>query len=366
MASIGIQSIHCYDFEIALSQPFLVRSDEIKSRKGVIIHVFSEFGHMGFGEVAPLPGVSHESLQKAVHQLDVLRREFKGERAPLEPAILLKWLADRLPDEAVCSSVKFGFEAAIISMVAGVNNKSIFSFLKFGIESEVFSSGLLQGTPDNVIRQARFLAARGYKTFKLKVGSRNIPLDVKKVDDLRALLGPDIRLRLDANRAWRLDEAVVFAQSIGKDRVEYIEEPLANPGQLEQFVRRTDMAIAVDETLMEVPLEDLADRMGVRYVIARPMVMGGITGYLDLLKIATKAGLQVIVTSAFESGVGMTALVNLAGMSSAVANLGATNWFEQDLLLRPVLLNRGRIPVDRLRLSIKFFHANFAEKLQAT
>ncbi len=366
MASIGIQSIHCYDFELSLAQPFFVRSEEIKARKGVIIHVFSEFGHMGFGEVSPLPGISRESLQKAVHQLDVLRREFKGERAPLEPAVLLKWLAGHLPDETICPSVKFGFESAIISMVAAVNNKSIFSFLTNSVENDVFSAGLLQGTPEMIIRQARFLAAKGYKTFKLKVGSRNIPLDVRKVDDLRSVLGPDVKLRLDANRAWRLDEAVVFAQSIGKDRIEYIEEPLANPLQLEQFVRGTDMSIAVDETLGDIPLDDLADRMGVRYVIVRPMTMGGVSGFLELLKAASGFGLQVVVASAFETGIGMTALVNLAGMSTAVANLGSSNWFEQDLLLRPVMLNKGRIPVDRFQLAIKFFHADLAEKLQAT
>ena len=126
------------------------------------------------------------------------------------------------------------------------------------------------------------------------------------------------------------------------------------------------MTIAMDETLTHVPLEDLVDRMGVRYVIARPMAMGGVTRYLDFLKTASRAGLQVIITSAFESGIGMTALVNLAGMSCAVANLGSSNWFEQDLVLRPLMVSSGRIPADRYFLPIKFFYGDFAEKLQAT
>ena len=364
MASIGIQSIHCYSFSLPLAHSFFLGGQEIKIRQGMIVHVISDYGDMGFGEIAPLPGISVEPLSKAVHQADVLVRELKNAQAPLALPFLLKWFSDRLPETLFCPSVRFGFESAIISMVASYHGQSVRSFLKPDVaDQDVFSAGLLQGVSGDVVRQARFLSSKGYMTFKLKVGSRNIPLDVQKVQDVRRVISPGAMLRVDANRAWRLDEAIVFAQNIGKDRIEYIEEPLADPRQLEDFARCTDMPVALDETLQEKPLEVFVGGVGISYVVVRPMV-SGISGYLKFLDTATQFGLRVIVSSMFESGIGMTMLANLASLTYPVANLGTANWFDEDLLLRPIIVDAGRIPSDRMVLQTKFFHDVFSRQLK--
>jgi L-alanine-DL-glutamate epimerase-like enolase superfamily enzyme len=62
-----------------------------------------------------------------------------------------------------------------------------------------------------MIQETKELLAQGCTVFKIKVGSRNIPLDVKNVQDVRAILGTAGRLRLDANRSWSIKEAVLFA-----------------------------------------------------------------------------------------------------------------------------------------------------------
>jgi o-succinylbenzoate synthase len=363
MASIGIQSIHCYSFNLPLAHPFFARQQEVKNRQGLIVHVISDYGEMGFGEIAPLPGVSPELLKKALHQAEVLARELKDSQAPIEAHFLLEWLASRLPETLFCASVRFGFESAIINMMANFHGQSVRAFLRPGGDREVCSAGLLQGTPADVVRQARFLTSKGYMTFKLRVGSRNIPIDVQKVQDVRRVIPPDAKIRLDANRAWRLDEAIVFAQNIGKDRIEYIEEPVADQMQIEDFARRTDMPVAMDETLQEKSIEEWAGRVGVAYAVARPMTMG-VIGYLKFLDMAAPLGIHVIVSSAFESGIGMTMLANLAALTYPVANLGTANWFDQDLLLRPVVVEGGRVPSDRMILETKFFHDVFSGKLK--
>jgi O-succinylbenzoate synthase len=365
MASISIQSIHCYSFNLPLAHPFFTRNNEILVRHGMIVHVISDQGDMGFGEIAPLPGVNVESLDKAVHQAEVLVRELKNMHVPLEPSTLLEWLSGHLSETSFCPSVRFGFESAIINMAAKIHNQSVRAFLKPGTDQDVHSAGLLQGTPADVLRQARFLSSKGYTTFKLNVGSRNIPLDIQKVQDVRRVIPSTAKLRLDANRAWRLDEAIVFAQNIGKDRIEYIEEPVSNTMQLEEFARRTDMPVAVDESLQEKTIEEMAGRVGIAYAVARPMSMG-VTGYLKFLDIAHQFGIHVITSSAFESGIGMTMLANLASLTYPVANLGTANWFDQDLLLRPVVLNEGCISSDRMVLETKFFHSVFAGQLKVT
>ena len=138
---------------------------------------------------------------------------------------------------------------------------------------------------------------------------------------------------------------------------------MADPLQLEDFCRRTDIPVALDETLQNRPIEELAGGVGIAYAVARPMTMG-VTDYLKFLDRAATLGMHVVVSSAFESGIGMTMLANLAALTYSVANLGTANWFEEDLLLRPVIIDAGRVPSDRMILETKFFHSNFLNKLK--
>ena len=85
--------------------------------------------------------------------------------------------------------------------------------------------------------------------FKLKVGDRNIALDVKKIQDIRILLEQESYLRLDGNRKWSLKEACIFAQLAGNQKIDFIEEPVNDITQLDAFYQQTRMRVALDETL---------------------------------------------------------------------------------------------------------------------
>ena len=362
-----VQSVHAYHFDLPLAHPFLVRDQQITSREGMIIHVLSEWGNMGFGEMAPLPGVSQESFGKAAHQLEILVSKLKDSRAPMEPRLLLQWFAERMPDDKVCPSVKFGMESAIINMIAAAKETTVHALLRPDRPGrEAFTAGLLQGALSDIKSQAKFFAVKGYRTFNMNVGSRNIALDVQKVEAVRKIVGAGARLRLNANRSWRLDEALLFAEGIGKQCIEYIQEPLADPIQLEEFFRRTDMPVADDETLEGRPVDEIAGHLGVSYATYRPRVTGGVSGYMHFLEDASRAGLKTVLTSTFESGIGMTMLANLAAMTDTPADLGAANWFNEDLLLRPVEVDAGRIPADRMKIDIRYFHSHLAGKLTVT
>ncbi len=365
MASLVIQSIHCYPFLLPLAQPVTGRGQEHICREGLVVHIISDRGCMGFGEIAPLPGVSSELLKKAVHQAETLARELKNAPVPVDGPHLLEWLTRRFSGGEICPSVKFGFEAALTAMAADTHNLSVAAFLGTDVAQEASSAGFLHGSSTDIVRQARFLSAKGYTTFQLKVGSRNIPLDIQRVESLRQVIGPEGKLRLDAEGGWRLDEAIVFAENTGMDRIEYLQDPVANFLQIEQFTRRTAMPVALGLSGTQRPLEELGGLVGLTHVIACPMLMNGISGHMKLLDTAKDLGLHVIVEGLFESGIGMTALANLASMTPATANLGTANWFDGDLLLRPVLVDAGRIPKDRLHIVTKFFTPSLTGRLKA-
>ena len=67
---------------------------------------------------------------------------------------------------------------------------------------------------------------------------------------LREILGEDVRLRLDANRAWSFAEAASFVRAVEDTGYEYLEEPLADPSGLESLVRDHGASVALDESLV--------------------------------------------------------------------------------------------------------------------
>jgi len=172
----------------------------------------------------------------------------------------------------------------------------------------------------------------GAAVVKLKVGKDPVE-DADRVNHLGAALlqrrGEGARLRLDANQAWEVDEAVAFIERLSDATVamiDYIEEPIrrvmTDKGRglcedWEEFNARTKwrVPIAVDESLTEsqVTLEDLAS---CSFPLAAVVLKPTLQGLEQTLAIATWARdhrVQAVLSSAFESGVALSHFAILAG-----------------------------------------------------
>ena len=88
--------------------------------------------------------------------------------------------------------------------------------------------------------------------------------DIDLVHEVRRALGPEIELRLDANRAWLILEALEFAQGVRDAGLAYIEEPLNEPLNLIEWRTRARIPYALDETLHSF-LETLLRRRGAEH-----------------------------------------------------------------------------------------------------
>ena len=360
-----IQNVHLYNYSLPFAKPFFVKGERLEHREGVIVHVISDRGDMGFGEASPLPGMSVEPLKRVLHQLSHLKEDMKGVSMPLEKNALLDWLSRRMDRTVFCPSVCFALESALVSLAANAEKKPVCEYLFARRPEAVLTVGLLQGALPEVLAQAAELKAKGYVRFKLKVGNRNIPLDVRKVEELKEFLRPEARIRLDANAQWTFDEALMFARGIGKNQIEFLEDPFPDVNRWEDFYRKTDIPLAADEILKEHALERLADIQGLCAFVVKPMLWGGVTGFIRLLEQTHSTGQKVIVSSAFESGVGITLLANLALATGEPAGLGPASWFAEDILQEPVVDDCGLVDPSRFRLQSTMFHDEFHDRLQA-
>ncbi len=315
---------YAFDFQ----DPFTFAGTTLNQRTGYILEVIASNGLKAQGEIAPLPGVSAETLKKAHHDLVEAQSHLKDFNVVLDKDGLVASLRGSV-FAGLCPSVRFGMESVLFGLAAQARAVSLAEFLG-GTLQDVVTAGLLQGSHEQILADARILSGRGYQVFKLKVGSRNIPLDVKKVQDLRALIGGQGSIRLDANRVWSLKEVLLFVDLAGRAQIEFIEEPLSDMGKTGEFYQATHMPVAVDETLSlpagQVSL--LVNSEAVKYYVLKPTVLGGIILCLDWMKNARCSGKKAIISSAFESSVGSKVLANLACLTGTTAGLGTERWLK--------------------------------------
>ena len=238
------------------------------------------------------------------------------------------------------------------------------------------------GSSEDLVAAALQLVDQGYSCLKVKVGRRLNPEDDAKVlVALRKALGPNVGLRADANRAWDLGQALVFGRLVSGMSLEYVEEPLQNPEDLLGFYEETGVPVGLDESVddglvgpawlgfskpfsgvtataaaigpeagdgsssssscssqqqqpvwltMSVEEEDELQRKkdGIENLIAaggcgalvlKPSVLGSLQGVVAVAEWAAAQGIKAVVSSSFESGVGVALLTHAAAAVDRVA-----------------------------------------------
>jgi o-succinylbenzoate synthase len=193
-------------------------------------------------------------------------------------------------------------------------------------------------------------ASNGCRTAKVKVAEpgQTPDDDVERLAAVRDTLGADGRVRVDANGAWSVDEAVVAIRRLDRFALEYVEQPCASVEELAQVRRRVDVPIAADESIRraEDPLRVAAlDAADVAVLKVQPL--GGVRACLD---VAERIAMPVVVSSALETSVGIAAGVALAAALPVLpyaCGLATVQLLERDVVDDPLLPVDGALHVRR-------------------
>jgi o-succinylbenzoate synthase len=299
-----------YRYNLPLSQTLALKGATLRRREGLLLKLVGSDGSEGWGETAPLPGFSEESLDQAATQL----RQFAGTMIGGEGTG--DWvgrdgaLSRRLDRIAPAPSVRFGFELAVWNLYAAASGKTLPELVARPTRATVPVNGLLSGPPNRILGEAHRMREAGYRTVKLKVGKRTVSEEIGLVQALVEELRDDISLRIDANRAWGYEEAAEFVHAAS--RFEYIEEPVADPARMPDLARQFGVPVALDESLVGMQPGELENHRYARAIVLKPTLLGGISRTLRMAERAFRLGITPVVSSAYESGVGTAALVALA------------------------------------------------------
>lgn len=208
-------------------------------------------------------------------------------------------------------------------------------------------------------RAHAIVTASGCATAKVKVAEPGQTLDddLARVEAVRDALGPSGKLRVDANGAWDVDEAVRRLKLLDRFELEYAEQPCATLDELAAVRRACDVPVAADESIRraEDPLRvRAAEAADIAVVKVQPL--GGVRA---ALRVVEACGLPAVVSSAVETSVGLAAGLALAAALPSLpyaCGLGTLALLTADVVDDPLVPVDGRLavrrpPVDPARLA---------------
>ncbi len=274
----------------------------------------------GIGECAPLAGLSPELTDDFEEVLKGFVSDFNA--AGLKLCRTLnetdEMLRAKLPRYVTMSSVVFAVETAMLDLANG-GTRLVFPG-PFVEGTAIPINGLIwMGGMDFMLQQIEIKIRDGFRCIKLKVGG----LDFEKECDVlqyvrRKYFREDITIRLDANGAFKPEDALYKLNELTKFRIHSIEQPLKKGSDyLPEVCAKSPIPVALDEELLgitnDVQRAELLKRVKPRYIILKPALHGGLYGcerWIAALD-AQAAGSERPgwwITSALESNVGLNAI----------------------------------------------------------
>ena len=281
-------------YRLPLKQPLWLKHACLNKREGLILRL--RIGdRWGYGEIAPLPGFSRESLADAEEQLQAFCRAVNdGKPLFLNSA----FFTDVLRLQPV-PSVLFGIESALWWL----QQDHWFDPPETGL--------LLQGSTEDILHRLALWQGNWPTEFKLKIGRDSIEDDCVRINQVLQALPTSVSIKLDANQQWTLDQALRVAASIDVERVAYVEEPTADVAEFSQLYEQTGLRFALDETVQH-PEYLLQPINGLAAVVIKPTLVGGLARCRQLVTTGRSLGVRTVFSSSYESSIGLHILEQLS------------------------------------------------------
>ncbi len=209
---------------------------------------------------------------------------------------------------------------------------------------------------DETVAASVAAVADGYLTLKLKAGSRESSTGLaERLRAVRSAIGQGIALRLDVNGTWDADGALERLRALEAVELQYVEQPLAvgARGATARLRTMTRVPIAADEAVTSPDIAlDLVRAEAVDVLVVKPARVGGPAAVAAIAISAAAHGVPVVVSSMFETGVGLAAAIACASILPDVPGwpaadrahgLATGGVLKHDLLVVPLVLAGGWI-----------------------
>ncbi|MBW8705173.1 L-fuconate dehydratase [Streptomyces sp. MBT84] len=194
-----------------------------------------------------------------------------------------------------------------------------------GYPAYTTSAGWLGYSDEKLTRLAAQAVTDGFRQIKLKVGA-DLADDVRRCRVARSVVGPDVRIAIDANQRWNVDEAITWTRELAEFDPYWIEEPTSPDDVLGHAAIRkavTPVKVATGEHVQNrIVFKQMLQAGAIDVLQIDAARVAGVNENLAILLLAAKYGVPVCPHA---GGVGLCELVQHLSMFDLVALSGTTD-----------------------------------------
>jgi o-succinylbenzoate---CoA ligase len=359
-------TLHLISYRLPFEQRIHTAQSQSSHRAGywIVLHNH-ECQRYGLGDIAPWPGFGagwdsitnfidawqyesnhtiNNSLLNAIQTTDLLshiqnivnhypKATIRHQKSDVYPTIdsLPTWsafcnLSHWIHQEFNLPEIQHGIELAVLDLCANMCHVSLAHLLYPITPLTVKTHALIHD-----VQSARVALEQGYQVLKMKVGLHDHwSEDALNMAKIAAILPPHVDMRLDANRAWSLDDGMHFALTAKVYGIDWIEEPV-NASFIYDDQNRIDFSawhkiyhtqninIAVDESIRSSQdFDRLLMESEIKCTTLKPMFVGGLIPCIQRAQRAFQKEMKICITHALESAVGRRGAIHLAAVLEAL------------------------------------------------
>lgn len=282
-----IEDVYIKYYSLAFKKPFNMINSVLNQKKGFLLLIKTDEG-MKAGDCSPLLNYSIESFQDAQEQMleiyDLLNK-YKGKD--------LEYSIDNIcSNNELVASVEHCLKSCLIEDNSSQSRRK-----------DIEVNALINCSLAEVEQQLEIKYNEGYRIFKIKLGRKDFSEELEFWKRFKFKEQKQIKYIFDPNRSWTYNQFYSFAEVICSKQLLYFEDPLAKEKELEIALKEERIPIALDESLdIFYKRTDLK----LPFAVIKPTIQ---KNYVEKIKYLNANGTEIVLSSAFESSLGIKKFV---------------------------------------------------------
>ncbi len=341
-----IKDIRTSILKAPLKNPFITSLRRVDALEDLVIIIEYDDGTVGYGEGAPTPVITGETIGSMVAAIEYIKPFIVGLDIEEFDIILNNIHTSILKN----TTAKSALEIALYDLKSKSVKQPLYKMLggtKRNFKTDITIS---MGEIEKMISDSLDAVNLGYDTLKIKIGDAP-KKDVERVIAIHNALDKNVTLRLDANQGWSAQESVELLHALEKQDIiaEFIEQPVAADDieGLRYIKERVQTPLLADESIFSVKdAKRLLELEAIDYVNIKLAKTAGITQALALADLSKAFGVKCMIGCMLEGPISVAAGVHVASAKADIitmVDLDAVSLLASHPVQTSILFNESEI-----------------------
>ncbi len=316
-----ITDIRTITLKAPLKNPFITSLRRVDVLEDVVVIIECDDGSIGFGEGAPTPVITGETMGTMTAAIEYLKPFLLGLDIEDFELILNNIHTSLLKN----TTAKSALEIALYDLKAQAEKKPLYRML--GGTQTTFKTDITISMDriDKMVSDSLHAVELGYDTLKIKIGD-NPKKDIERIVAIHDALDNNIKLRLDANQGWTAQESVMLLHILEKKDIiaEFIEQPVAadDIDGLKYIKERVQTPLLADESIFSLKdARRLLELQAIDYVNIKLAKTAGITQALKLADLSKEFDVKCMIGCMLEGPISVAAGVHVASAKADIITM---------------------------------------------